>query len=190
MSLANLRKTRASKVLGIDCSTKTLAYALFENGKPVHCGEIFFEGATMYERLAWIHARVPALVKVGLLKADYVAFEGAILVGNNAKVGIYLAYVYGAVMGALMSEGITVINVPPLTWQSYIGNSNLKKAEKDAIKMAYPGKSASWYQNTGREMRKRRTLDFSKQFFSIPGDSDNVGDAVAIAYWATKNMTV
>lgn len=189
MKLASLKKTPAARVLGIDCSTKTLAFAVFENGKPVRCGEIFFEGSDLYSRLAWIHDRVPALVQSGLLQADYVAFEGAILVGNNAKVGISLAYVYGAVMGGLMGQGMKVVNVPPLTWQTYIGNPNLKKAEKDAIKSEFPDKTGSWYQNHGREMRKQRTLEFSRQFFKIETGSDNVGDAVGIAWYAVKNLT-
>ena len=188
--LGELSKPRAGKVLGIDCSTKTLAFSVFDDKKPLHCGEVFFRGNNLYERLAWIHDRVPALVDIGLLQADYVAFEGAILVGDNARVGISLAYVYGAVMGALMQSGLHVENVNPLTWQSAIGNPNLNKSEKEAIKKEFPGKSASWYKNKGREIRKQRTLDFSKKFFDIDSGSDNVGDAVAIGWYAANNLVV
>lgn len=189
MTLASLKKARATRVMGIDCSTKSLGFGIFDRTQPVRCGEVFFEGATLYDRLNDAHNKIPALVDDGLLVADYVAFEGAILVGNNAKVGISLAYVYGAVMGGLMKAGMQVVNVPPITWQSYIGNPNLKKHEKEAIKAANPGKSASWYQNAGREFRKQRTLQFAKQYFEIPGDSDNVGDAVGIAWYAVNQLT-
>jgi len=187
VGLESLRKTKASRVLGIDCSTKSLAYAIFEDGKPIRCGEVFFEGADLYERLADAHLKIPAMVEAGILKADYICFESAYL-GPNPKVGLSLAYVYGAVMGGLMDARMKVVTVGPITWQSYIGNPNLKKVEKDQLKLANPGKSASWYQNAGREMRKQRTLAFSRQFFAVESGSDNVGDAIAIAWYAVKNL--
>lgn len=190
MKLADLAKTPATRVMGIDCSTHSLAFAIFDKEKPVRCGEIMFEGATLYERLHDAHSKVPQLVKAGILRADYVAFEGAIMVNNNVQTGIHLAYVYGNVMGALMHDGMQVVNVGPITWQSYIGNPNLKAFEKAAIRAATPGKSDNWYKNAGREFRKQRTLKFSKQFFDIHTGSDNVGDAVGIAYYGVHNLTI
>lgn len=189
MSLANLVKTRATRVLGIDCSTKSLGFAVFDRETPVHCGEVFFEGASIYERLADAHEKVPALVQTGLLRADYVGFEGAIMAGNNAQVGLRLAYVYGAVMAGLMKSGMEVVTVAPLTWQTFIGNPNLKKFEKDLIRANTPGKSDSWYKNANREFRKQRTLEFAKNHFDIPTNSDNVGDAVGIAWYTVKQLT-
>jgi len=174
--------------MGIDCSTKSLAYGIFEGDEPVTCGEVQFQGASLYERLNDAHRKVPPLVKAGVLQADYIAFESA-WTGPNPQVGINLAMVYGAVIGALMQAGMEVVTVPPLTWQAFIGNPNLKKAEKEQIKADHPGKSASWYSNAGRQMRKQRTLRFSQQFFKIDNGSDNVGDAVAIAYYANTQLT-
>lgn len=187
--LAALSKVQASRVMGIDCSTYSLGFAIFDRDKPLRCGEIFFEGSNLYERLNDAHHKVPALVKDGLLVADFVAIEGAIAVGNNVQTAISLAYVYGAVMGGLMDGGMQVVKVSPLTWQSYIGNPNLKKAEKDAIIAATPGKSKSWYQSAGREFRKQRTLKFARDYFEIESGSDNVGDAVGIAYYAVNALT-
>jgi Holliday junction resolvasome RuvABC endonuclease subunit len=189
MTLAALAKTRAAVVMGIDCSTRSLAFSVFDRTTPLRCGEIFFDGGNLYERLNDAHNKVPAMVEEGLLRADFVAIEGAIAVGNNVQTAIHLAYVYGAVMGGLMKEGMEVVKVNPLTWQSYIGNPNLKTAEKEAIKKANPGKSASWYKNAGREFRKQRTLEFARKFFEIPGDSDNVGDSVGIAWYAVNQLT-
>lgn len=189
MALSDIRKTKAARTLGIDCSTKSLAYAVFDKKKPIHCGEIVFEGANLYERLADCHKKVPALVKAGVLKADYVAFEGAIITGKNAKVGLSLAYVYGAAMGGLMDAGMQVVNVGPIQWQNWIGNKRLNAAEKAEIVRASPGKSANWYLNANREFRKQRTLAFSRQFFPIASGSDNIGDAVAIAWYAVNNLT-
>lgn len=187
MSIAGLKKKVVGKTLGIDCSTRSLAFAIFDGREPLRAGEIFFEGGTVFERLKDAHEKVPALMKSGILEFNHICFEGAILVGNNSKTGISLAYVYGAVMGGLMDSGVKVRTVAPLTWQAYIGNPNLKKAERDAIKLANPNRSASWYQNAGREVRKQKTLAFSRQFFEIPSDSDNIGDAVGIAWYAVNN---
>ncbi len=188
MTLSQLRKTKAKRTLGIDCSTKSLAFACFEDGKPIYCGEVFFNGANVFERLNDAREKTQALIDEGKLVADFVAIEAAIMV-KSASTGIKLAYVYGAVMGVLMQNKSTVVEVPPITWQTGIGNPNLKPYEKAKIKADFPGKSASWYQNKGRELRKQRTLAFAKTMFPIPTNSDNVGDAVGIAYYASKNLT-
>jgi Holliday junction resolvasome RuvABC endonuclease subunit len=121
-------------------------------------------------------------------RADYVAIEAAIAVQNPQTV-IQLAYVYGACMGVLMKNGAKVVTVPPITWQTAIGNPNLKKPEKEQIKLDNPGRKPSWYQNEGRKIRKSRTLDFAKKFFNIKSNSDNIGDAVGIAWYAANKMT-
>jgi Holliday junction resolvasome RuvABC endonuclease subunit len=191
---ANLKKVPVVRTLGIDCSTKSVAYACFEGDTPLYCGEVFFEGTTVFHRLNDARAKMqaildsPDIMGVDGFKADYVAIEAAIAV-KNVKTAILLAYVYGAVMSVLMQNGASVVEVPPITWQSFIGNPNLKKAEKDKLKSDNPGKSVSWYQNAGRKMRKQRTLDFAKQYFQIPSDSDNIGDAVGVAYYAAKTLT-
>lgn len=191
--LSTLKKTKSSRTLGIDCSTKTLAFATYKGRTPISCGEIAFQGSTLFERLNDAHRKVPQLVEAGILKADYVAFEGAIMAGTNAKTGLSLAYVYGAVMGGLMQSGMTVVTVAPLTWQSYIGNPNLKKHEKEQLKAENPGRSDSWYRNAGREFRKQRTMRFAEGHFPITGNdrlprSDNVSDAIGIAWYAVNEL--
>lgn len=188
MSLADLKKTKAQRVLGIDCSTKSLGFALFDGTEPVHCGELFFTGSDLGDRLSYCHRIIPPLVNSGLLAADFIGFEGAWL-GPNPQTGLDLAYVYGAAIGALTDDGTKLVRIAPLAWQSFIGNPALKKPEKEAIKLANPGKSESWYKSEFREFRKRRTLAFSKQFFDIKSDSDNVGDAVAIAHYTANQLT-
>lgn len=191
---ASLNKTKAVRVLGIDCSTKSLAYACFEGQTALYCGEVFFEGATVFERLNDARAKTQALIDSADVmgtdgfKADFVAIESAIMV-NNSKTVISLAYVYGSVMGVLLQNGAKVVEVFPIQWQTYIGNPNLKTGEKEKLKRDNPGKSMSWLKNAGRLMRKQRTLDFAKTYFNIETDSDNVGDAVGIAYFAANKLT-
>ena len=188
MNYTDLTKRKAGRVIGIDCSTNSLAYAIFEHGKPVTCGEVFFTGADIYERLNDARRKTQALVDAGLLVGDYVGMEAAIAAKSGA-VTIKLSYVYGAVLAVLMQNKMEVQTVYPITWQTYIGNPNLKKHEKEQLRVDHPGRKASWYQNEGRKMRKQRTLDFARQYFTIASNSDNVGDAVGIAYYTSKELT-
>lgn len=188
MGLADLTKKQATRVIGIDCSTHSLAYAIFEDGKAVTCGEVFFNGSDVYERLDDARRKTQELVDSGVLVGDYVGMEAAIG-GKSVQVTIKLAYVFGAVLSVLMQNKMEVTTVAPITWQTYIGNPNFKKAEKEELRKKHPDKSDSWYRNMSREIRKQRTLDFAKQYFTIEDDSDNVGDAVGIAHYVTEQLT-
>lgn len=186
MVIKSLVKKPAT-IIGIDCSTKSLAFAKFHKGEFVSCGEIFFEGKNMWQRLRSIHNAIEPMVEDGILACDAVVFERAVSVGNNIDTAISLAYVYGAVIGALNQSNIKVAKVMPLTWQAFIGNPNLKADEKARIQKDFPGKTPSWYKAKGREVRKQKTLDFARQYAKIHTDSDNVGDAIGIGYYAVKN---
>lgn len=188
MDYSQLTKRKAGRVIGIDCSTNSLAYAIFENGKAVACGEVFFNGSDVYERLNDARRKTQALVDTGVLVGDYVGFEAAIG-GKSAQVTIKLSMVYGAVLSVLMQNKMAVNTVAPITWQTFIGNPNLKPAEKQALRAAHPDHKDSWYQNEGRKMRKQRTLDFARKYFNIESGSDNVGDAVGIAYYTHEQLT-
>lgn len=184
-----MNKVKAKRVLGIDASTRSLAFAILEDGRPVSCGEIMFKGSNVFERLKDAKHKTKALVADGTLRADYVVIESAIMV-RNVQTAIDLAYVYGAIIGELMQFNPQVHKVAPISWQSGIGNPNLKKAEKDKIMLDFPGKSKTWYQNKGREIRKQRTMDIARGYFQIPTNSDNIGDAVGLALFASKSLTV
>jgi Holliday junction resolvasome RuvABC endonuclease subunit len=188
MSIGNLSKVKAHRVIGIDASTNSLAFAIFEDKKPIRCGEIFFTGATVFEKLNDAKRKTKALVDSGVLRGDYVAIEAAIMV-RNIETAIDLAYVYGAIIGELMAFNPQVHKIYPISWQSGIGNPNLKKAEKDQLAKDNPTKSKTWLQNEGRKIRKQRTLDIAKQYFNIPSNSDNVGDAVGLALFCNKSLT-
>jgi Holliday junction resolvasome RuvABC endonuclease subunit len=188
MNYSDLTKRKAGRVIGIDCSTQSLAYAIFEDGRAVTCGEVFFNGSDVYERLNDARRKTQALVDTGILVGDYVGMEAAIA-GKSSQVTIKLSYVYGAVLSVLMQNKMQVETVAPITWQSYIGNPNLKKHEKEQLRNDNPDRKDSWYANQGRLLRKQRTLDFARKFFTIQSNSDNVGDAVGIAYYTSEQLT-
>ena len=176
---SDVKKPAGSTVMGLDISTKSIAFAIFKDGKAHSCGEIFIYGADAYEQAQDAQRKVTAMVKAGILKADYIAIERAVFV-NNMQVVLKLATVFGAVVGSLPGK---VYGFTPLEWQSGIGNPSFKKADKDAFKKDNPGKSETWYKAQIREIRKQRTLAFARQHFAVLGDSDNVGDAIGLAYF-------
>lgn len=183
-----MTKKKARTVMGIDASSHSLAFAIFTDGKPVRCGEIRFVGSTPFERLLDAKKKVRALVAAGILRADYVGIEAAVMV-RNMQVVITLAYFFGVIIGELMEFNPEVHQIAPISWQTGIGNPNLTPKEKELIKREFPGQKKSWYQNRGRELRKQRTLDIAREFFKIEDGSDNVGDAVGIALYVDKTLT-
>ncbi len=179
---ADVKKVPGRTVMGLDISTKSIAFAIFRDGKPLRCGEIFIYGSDMYEQAQDAQRKVTALTKAGILEGDYIAIESAVFV-NNMAVALKMATVFGAVVGSLDGK---VYGFKPLEWQSFIGNPNYKKADKDAFKLANPGKTETWYKAQIREIRKQKTLAFARQFFPVQSGSDNVGDAIGVAYFCVK----
>ena len=184
MSLAKLVKPKAHKVLGIDASTNSIAFCLMNEKVPVKWGEITFDGADVYERILDAKRKIRSFKRE--LDTDFVVIEAAISVKSVAT-GMKMAYVFGAIMGELLSDNVEVVEVHPITWQSYLGNKNFTKAEKEAIKLEFPGKSDNWIKAKIRERRKQRTIDFVGNL-GIKTESDNVADAVGIAWYAVNEI--
>lgn len=183
MSLAELKR-KHHKVLAIDASTNTIAFCLMNGNKPIKWGEITFTGADVYDRI--LDAKKKLRAFKDLLDYDYVVLEAAVMV-RSANTGLKMAYVFGAILGELLKDGIDVIEVHPITWQSYIGNKNFTKAEKEAVRKEFPGKSDNWYKAKIREKRKQKTMDFAKSI-GVATVNDNVGDAVGIAWYAVNEL--
>lgn len=189
MSLADLSKVKAGWVMGIDCSTHSMAFCVYYNRKPVKWGKINFEGPDVFARMASARQRVGAVADG--FNVDYIVFESAILAKvANADTTIKLAMVYGICIAELMKTGTKVVTVKPLEWQSFIGNPNFKVAEKAAVKKAFPDYSAGWYQQKIRSLRKQKTMDFFNKKFPVMNLSDDdVGDATGLAYYGYYKLT-
>jgi len=184
MSLAKLAKNKGTKVLGIDASTNSFAFCLMNKDKAVKWGEITFQGADVYERILDAKNKIKSFKHT--LDFDFVVIEAAISVKSVAT-GMKMAYVFGAIMGELLSDNVEVVEVHPITWQSYIGNKNYTKAEKDAIRAEFPDKSDNWIKGKIRERRKQRTIDFARNL-GIQTESDNVADSAGIAWYAINEI--
>jgi Holliday junction resolvasome RuvABC endonuclease subunit len=186
MKLADLVKTKAHRVLGIDASTNSVAFCLMENDVPIKWGKVDLEGADIYAKI--YDAKVKMNAMLVELKADYIVVEGAVLVRSPDAV-IKLSYVYGVVIAELMSTGAKVITISPTAWQAYIGNKNPTKDEKSAIRLAYPGYADSWYKNQIRNMRKQRTVDYFNNKYKLSLTDFDVADAFGIAHYSNTVLT-
>lgn len=172
--------------MGIDASTNSLAFAVLQGDVVVKYGEIFFHGATVFDRLNDARAKTEGLLEE--FDIEYVCIEASVMV-RSISVAIKLAYVYGAIIGELLKGGATVVEATPIAWQAFIGNPNLTAAEKAQIKKDNPGKSKSFYQVEGRKIRKQRTIKWVYDTFGIELKSDNVADAFGLSYYASNHLT-
>jgi len=164
MTLASLKKTQASRVLGIDASTNSIAFCLMENDVPLKWGKINLSGEDIYDKIH--NAKV-----------------------KSADAVIKLSYVYGVVIAELMSTGAKVITIAPSSWQAYIGNKNPTKEEKAAIRLKNPGYADSWYQNQLRNMRKQRTVDYFNKKYNLSLTDFDVADSFGIAHYSNSILT-
>ena len=57
MRLAELVKTKANRVLGIDASTNSVAFCLMENDKPLKWGKIEFRAQIYMKRYMMLRSR-------------------------------------------------------------------------------------------------------------------------------------
>mgnify|MGYP000231760447 CR=1 FL=1 len=186
MTLASLKKTQASRVLGIDASTNSIAFCLMENDVPLKWGKINLSGEDIYDKIH--NAKVKMALMLDELKSDYIVVEGAVFV-KSADAVIKLSYVYGVVIAELMSTGAKVITIAPSSWQAYIGNKNPTKEEKAAIRLKSPGYADSWYQNQLRNMRKQRTVDYFNKKYNLSLTDFDVADSFGIAHYSNSILT-
>lgn len=173
------------RLMSIDCSTKTVAFAIWVDGTLDSYGEIEFKGDTAHERLADAARKMAALREV--LHPEVIVIESAVSVRSTSVV-IKLAYVYGAVLGGLVSHGTEIYEVEPVTWQSYIGNPLFNRAQKAELKQQFPGKTAAWYRLHIRELRKQKTIELVDSKFGVSVTSDNVGDAIGVGWYALEKL--
>lgn len=171
------------RILSIDCSTKSLAFALFSGAALEAYGEIFFEGDNIHSRLLYARQVLEAQLKE-FEGVDYIVFEKAVLV-RNTDVVIKMAMMFGTAMSVLLETGAKMVEVSPIAWQEYIGNPVLKgEARQKIIEGRVELKSKSQITNFIRNYRKDRTMQLVKEKFGVVAENDNISDAIAIGWWA------
>lgn len=185
MKFHDITTPKAQRVLGIDPSTKSVAWCLMDDTGIVATGEEILSGSSLYERMQSAYKAAEALVE---LKPDFVAIESAVFV-NNRQVVVKLAYFYGVVMGVLAANEILFDDVPPITWETWIDNPPTRRKERREFKKNNPELSSYKVKKHFREARKQRTMDWVKKNYKLDTDNDNIADAVGIAAYGKEVLT-
>lgn len=178
--VSNLHK-KPMRIISIDSNTNNLAFAVFDNERLITYGKINFKGSDIDERLINANRRTMALAK--LYKPDLVAIESAVMV-RSIQIAISLSMFVGVIVANMCYYGANVKRVAPLTWQGYINNSVSSKEIRKNLKDKHPDKSSSWISSQIRGDRKQYTMNFVNNKFGISVTDDDIGDAIAVGYWA------
>jgi Holliday junction resolvasome RuvABC endonuclease subunit len=168
------------KALGFDTSSRSVAWALIENEKLIHYGEFYLEGKDLNDRLLDCRQKMEMLIDE--FEADYVLLEEAVKVASISTM-VVMAKMLGVIISVLKEKNQNVYTVTPISWQSYIGNPNLKTEEKKELLLKHREiQTKSQQSKFMREYRKNRTIQWVKKTFDVDVVTDNQSDAIGIAF--------
>jgi hypothetical protein len=188
MKLKNLESNKEAPktICAIDASTNNLAFAIFYKSELKAFGKINFEGNNIYQKVIDATAKTQGLFKL-YNRVESIVIEHTVFM-NSPKTAADLALVQGAILGGAGLAGIDIIGrVSPITWQNYLGNKKLDKAEQLKIRQEYPDKSVSWYKTYERDFRKKRTTKLLEIIYDKTIVDYDAADAVGIGHWAINN---
>tara|TARA_B110000914_G_scaffold51524_1_gene44299 strand:+ start:222 stop:773 length:552 start_codon:yes stop_codon:yes gene_type:complete len=173
--------------ISVDASTNSMAFAIFTDTLSAW-GKIIYnhDSKSIYDKAGTIGKKSGSTVSalIERFEARTMIIEKPIF-ANSPMTASNLALTQGALVGASFMGGIhRIVGTEPITWQSYIGNKNLTKAEKEQIKLDNPNQSVNWLKVRQRELRKQRTMDYVNNRFSLDITDNDVGDAIGIACYA------
>jgi Holliday junction resolvasome RuvABC endonuclease subunit len=174
-----------NRVMSIDASTTSIAYAVFEKEKLVIHGKVQFSGKDVYQKIASAIGSVVTVMQD--LNPEAVVIERAVFI-NSPKTMSELSMVQGAILAGACLAGIRIFKgTNPIAWQSYIGNNKLTKDAKILMRKANPNKSESWYKQNEREVRKQKTINFVNINYDLDIDDNDIADAIGIGHYALGN---
>jgi Holliday junction resolvasome RuvABC endonuclease subunit len=179
------KESEVSTLMGIDISTTSLAFSFYRDLRLSKWGKIYIEGDDSYSRSADAYNKFNALCRSA--SPSMVVAESSIYVNNN-NVMKQLSMILGCVSASAVNAGSIVKEVPPITWQSYIGNKNYTKQEKEKFLSDNPDASPSKIKQIMREERKHRTISFAKERFDVTVEDNDVADAIAIGFYGIENF--
>lgn len=168
----------SKRVICIDNSTNSCAYAIGEGERLIEYGEIKFPGKDTYSRLVNIRTALEQLrQKCENINDLYI--EQTTFIQSKQTV-ILLGVAEGATISSISHSKMNIHRPAPIVWQRSIGNPPLTTQEKNKLKVDNPTKNAAWLKNESRRIRKQRTLDIINKRFDLDLDNDNLGDALGL----------
>lgn len=179
----------ATRVLGIDCSTKKMSWVIVHDDGIEKYDEIFFEGTNFIDRYKDVRLKVLAEIEKGTFdEVDYICFEKAVMV-RSADVALKLAGVFAVALSCLADLPAKLIEVQPTVWQSAIGNPIIRGEAKQKLLRAHSElKTKSKQQAFVRNYRKQVTINYVKKRSGVEMSNDDLGDAAGLAYFCYDKM--
>lgn len=185
MSRLIAHKANYLTIMGVDMSSTSLAFSVFEQSSLSQWGKVYIDGSDNFSKCGDVIKKFSGLCS--LVQPDLVVFESSTYVNNNAVMK-QLSMVFGAASGVAINSGAQVQDVPPTTWQSYIGNPANSKKQKQEFAAANPEMSDSKIKVELRRARKQKNIDFVKNNYSVIIDDDDVADAICVGHYAVGKL--
>ena len=185
--MVNLTKfsTIPNKIITVDASTTSIAYAVFEDKKLVLNGKVEFLGKNVYEKISSAIGSVVDVIKD--IAPEALVIERAIFI-NSPKTMSELSMVQGAILAGASLAGIKMFKgTNPIAWQTYIGNGKVTKDAKLLMRKENPDRSESWYKQHEREARKQKTINFVNINYDLEITDNDIADAIGIGHYALRN---
>ena len=185
--MVNLSKFSSvpNRIISIDASTTSIAYAVFENKKLILSGKVEFLGKNVYEKISSAIGSVVDVIRN--IDPEALVIERAIFI-NSPKTMSELSMVQGAILAGASLAGVKVFKgTNPIAWQTYIGNGKVTKDAKLLMRKENPDRSESWYKQHEREARKQKTINFVNINYDLEISDNDIADAVGIGHYALQN---
>ena len=174
-----------NRIMSIDASTTSIAYAVFDGKQLVISGKVEFSGKDVYQKIASAIGSVVTVIQD--LNPEAVVIERAVFI-NSPKTMSELSMVQGAILAGASLAGVKIFKgTNPIAWQSYIGNGKLTKDAKILMRKLNPNKSESWYKQNEREVRKQKTINFVNINYDLNISDNDIADAIGIAHYSLNN---
>ena len=174
-----------NRIMSIDASTTSVAYAVFENKKLILSGKVEFLGKNVYEKISSAIGSVVDVMRD--IAPEALVIERAIFI-NSPKTMSELSMVQGAILAGASLAGVKVFRgTNPIAWQTYIGNGKVTKDAKLLMRKENPDRSESWYKQHEREARKQKTINFININYDLEISDNDIADAVGIGHYALQN---
>lgn len=173
--------------MGVDCSSNSFAYSVFDGEELVQYGEFSFGKGDAWHRMNNAQRVITGLMNEGVFEGiEKIFIESSVYV-NNRKTVILLSNALGAALSPLAKPGVDIIEVHPMLWQNYIGNKTFSKEEKTELANRHPDKKPAWLKEEMRRVRKQRTKDWVYKNYGVIVKSDDLSDAIGVGYWGVRN---
>ena len=174
-----------NRIMSIDASTTSIAYAVFEGKQLVISNKVEFSGKDVYQKIASAISSVVTVIQD--LNPEAIVIERAVFI-NSPKTMSELSMVQGAILAGASLAGVKIFKgTNPIAWQSYIGNGKLTKDAKILMRKLNPNKSDSWYKQNEREVRKQKTINFVNINYDLDISDNDIADAIGIGHYSLNN---